>query len=201
MTPGEIDRAVAWLGQGRVVAVATETFFGLLADARRPDAVGRVFEMKLRDENKAVALLLPDRAAWSPLVQEIPPIADLLADRFWPGPLTIALAGRPGLDRRLLVGDTVAVRLAGPSDAGEIARAFGSPLTATSANRAGGAPCVVSADVERSFAEAIMLGALSVIRGQAPGGAPSTLVAVEDGAIRILRAGQIPEDEIRQVRL
>lgn len=198
MTRGDLDRAVAVLGQGRVVATATETYFGLLADARRADAIDRVFAMKRRDDGKAVALLLPDRAAWSSLVREIPAIAERLADRFWPGPLTVVLAARAGLDPRLVSGDAVAVRLPGPSDASEIARAFGAPLTATSANLAGGAPCMLAADVERSFAEQIARGDLAVVSGAAPGGAPSTLVAVRDGALRILRAGRISADEIRQ---
>jgi len=199
MTPGELDRALACLRQGRVVAAATETYFGLLADARRPDAIGRVYSMKQRDQEKAVALLLPDRDAWSSLVREIPPIAELLADRFWPGPLTIALAARPGLDPRLTVGGNVAVRLAGPSDASEIARSFGAPLTATSANLAGGAPCTVAADARRRFAEAVLLGDLTVVSGQARGGAPTTLVVIDGDTMRVLRTGQIPEDEIRQV--
>jgi L-threonylcarbamoyladenylate synthase len=201
MNRGDLDRAVAFLGQGRVVAAATETYFGLLADARRADSIDRVYVMKRRDENKAVALLLPDRAAWSSLVREVPAIAERLADRFWPGPLTVVLAARAGLDPRLVSGAAVAVRLPGPSDASEIARAFGAPLTATSANLAGGEPCTSAADVEQSFAEAIARGDLAVVSGKAPGGAPSTLVAVEHHAVRILRAGRISEDEIRQVVL
>jgi L-threonylcarbamoyladenylate synthase len=199
MNRGAIDRAVAVLGQGRVVAAATETYFGMLADARRADAIDRVFAMKRRDEAKAVALLLPDRAAWSSLVREVPAIAERLADRFWPGPLTVVLAARAGLDPRLVSGGAVAVRLPGPSDASEIARAFGAPLTATSANLAGGDPCTLAVDVERSFAEAIARGDLAVVSGQAAGGAPSTLVVVEHHAVRILRAGRISEDEIRRV--
>jgi L-threonylcarbamoyladenylate synthase len=199
MTGADLERAVALLGQGRVVATATETYFGLLADARRPDAIDRVFAIKERDRSKAVALLLPDRAAWQSLVGEIPAVAARLADRFWPGPLTIALRARAGLDPRLLVGETVAARYAGPSDASAIALAFGAPLTATSANLAGGAPCTSSDDVERRFAEAILAGDLAVVSGLAAGGAPSTLVAVEDGTVRIVRAGRIPENEIRSV--
>jgi L-threonylcarbamoyladenylate synthase len=200
MTPGDLDRAVALLGQGRVVAAATETYFGLLADARSPEAIERVFALKERDEGKAVALLLPSRALWSSLVREIPPIAEHLANRFWPGPLTIALPARRGLDPRLLARGTIAVRLAGPSDASEIARAFGAPLTATSANVARGVPCKTTADVERCFADAGSAGDLVVVPGEAPGGAPSTLVSVEGGTVKILRAGQITEDEIRQAR-
>src|SRR4051794_11176829 len=88
----ELHRAVAHLKSGGVVAVATETFFGLCADARRGSAVDAVFALKGREETKASALLIPDLEAWEPLVTSVPPLARRLAVRFWPGPLTIALA-------------------------------------------------------------------------------------------------------------
>ena len=198
MTPGELAQSLAALERGSVVAAATETYCGLLADARRADAIDRIFGLKERDRGKALALLLPDRASWSSLVCEIPTMAEALADRFWPGPLTIALAARKGIDARLVVGGAVAARLPGPSDASEIARAFGAPLTATSANVAGGAPCVCVADLERCFRSAIEQGGLVVVSGEAKGEEPSTIVAIEDGRLRIVRRGRISETELRE---
>src|SRR5712691_7684765 len=107
MTDDELERALSVLSLGGVVAAATETFYGLLADPRLEGALDRLFALKGRAATHGVALLLPDRAAWSPLVSSVPELAARLADRFWPGPLTIALPARRELDRRVTVDDTV----------------------------------------------------------------------------------------------
>ena len=192
----ELERALRVLTDGGVVAAATETFFGLLADARRPAAIDRVFALKGRDAAKSVALLLPSRDAWTDLVTEIPPLARCLADAFWPGPLTIALPAQPGLDARLQLEGTVAVRWPGPTDATRRVAAFGAPVTATSANPAGRPPAEKQADVQASFPDAIERGELFVVSGRAPGGAPSTLVRVEGGRMKVLRQGQIRESDL-----
>src|SRR5207237_10251634 len=85
----ELTKAVAHLRAGGVVAVATDTFFGLCADARRASAVEAVFALKGREETKASALLLPSEELWDTLVTEVPPLGRRLAARFWAGPLSI----------------------------------------------------------------------------------------------------------------
>jgi L-threonylcarbamoyladenylate synthase len=199
MTDEELERALRVLAGGGVVAVATETFFGLLADVRRAAAIDRVFSLKGRSATKGVALLLPNREAWPALVTDVPPLAARLADAFWPGPLTIALPARPGTDERLQSEGTIAVRWPGPSDASRLAAALGAPLTATSANLAGEPPAASAAEVEGAFAGAIARAELLVISGHAPGGVPSTLVRVEGGAVRILRQGQIRQSDLAGV--
>ena len=163
--------------EGRVVAAATETFFGFLADATRADAVDRLFALKRgRDIGKGVSLLLPSREAWASLVIAIPPAADRLADAFWPGPLTIALAARleAGIDPRLLMNETIAVRLAGSSVASAITSAMRIPLTATSANLPGSPPLLTAEEVCAHFADPVSRGDLVVVRECAPGGQAST---------------------------
>jgi L-threonylcarbamoyladenylate synthase len=199
VTDEELRSALSALSGGGVVAAATETFFGLLADARCSDAVDRVLSLKGRDAKKGLALLIPHRQGWSSLVTEIPALAAQLADRFWPGPLTIALAARANLDPRLTVDGNVAVRWPGPSDAARIVAAFGSPLTATSANRSGQPACTTSGEVERTFAGALGAGELVRVPGRAAGGAGSTLVAVVGDRVRIVRSGRIQEGDIRSV--
>jgi L-threonylcarbamoyladenylate synthase len=196
MTDDELALALSTLSRGGVVAAATETFFGLLADAREPRALDALFELKGRSREKGVALLIPDRAAWRALVTEVPPLAELLADHFWPGPLTVALPASAELDRRLTVDGTVAVRWAAASDAAAIAAAFGASLTATSANVAGAPPCVTSEGVRSAFAEPVARGELWVVSGSAPGGEPSTLVAVDADRVRVLRPGRIRESDL-----
>ena len=196
MTDDELGLALAALARGQVVAAATETFFGLLAGARQPRALDALFALKRRDLHKGVALLVDGKATWSSLVPAIPEVADKVADHFWPGPLTIALEARADVDPRLTVDGTIAVRCPGPSDAARIVAAFGGPLTATSANRAGEPPCTTSADVARAFADALAAANLVVVDGTAPGGEPSTLLTVTSGALRIVRSGRIRESEL-----
>ena len=196
MTDDELSQALATLANGGVVAAATETFFGLLSDPRQPRALDALFDLKGRAADKGVALLVAGKDDWRTLVDEIPPLAETLADRFWPGPLTIALAARSGLDPRLVVDGTVGARAPGASDAARIVAAFGAPLTATSANRAGAASCVTSDDVKAAFPEAVATTSFTVVPGTAPGGAPSTLVAVSRGQIRIVRSGRVQESDL-----
>src|SRR4051794_23925147 len=113
MTDDELSVALDALASGAVVAAATETYFGLLTDPRQPRALDALFQWKGRQADKGVALLVPDAVGWRELVAEIPELAETLADRFWPGPLTIALPARPDLDPRLTVDATVGVRRAG----------------------------------------------------------------------------------------
>ena len=93
--------ALQALGRGRVVSAATESFFGLLADAARPDAIDRLLALKPRGADKGMPLLLPSRAAWVSLVSGLPPLAQCLADALWPGPLSIALPAASDVDERL----------------------------------------------------------------------------------------------------
>lgn len=194
-----LNEAVAALNEGKVVAAATETFFGLLADVENPRALDAVFRLKGRAAEKASALLLPSLEAWAALVWEIPPVAARLAEAFWPGPLTIALPAKPGLDPRLVLDGRVGVRLPSASPAAEIVRAYGKPLTATSANRTGEPAPVESSEVERVFAPAIAALELVVVPGRAPGGRPSTLVVIEGGEVRVVREGAIAREKVERV--
>jgi len=179
------------LERGAVVAAATESFFGLLADATNPRALDALFSLKPRGSERGVGLILAGRESWSSLVTDIPDAARALADAFWPGALTIALPARPEVDPRLTVGGTIAVRDAGPSPARELALELGRPLTATSANLPGEPPARRAVDVERAFVDAVQDGRLVVAPGESPGGAPSTLVALQAGRIVLVREGAV----------
>jgi L-threonylcarbamoyladenylate synthase len=194
-----INEALAVLDDGGVVAAATETFFGLLADVSRIDAVDRLFELKPRGADKGVPILLPGRTAWRGLVEELPPLAERLAESFWPGPLSIALAAASDADRRLTLDGTVAVRLPGASPAQELARLAGQPLTATSANLPGAPPPTRAREVRDAFGAAITDGRLYVLEGSCPGGRASTVVVVRDSHVRLARAGAIAVHDIERV--
>jgi L-threonylcarbamoyladenylate synthase len=188
--------ALSTLERSGVVAAPTETFFGLLADATRPEAIDRLFRLKPRGHEKGVPLILPDRASWRALVRELPATAERLAEAFWPGPLTIALPAVTELDARLLVDGRIAVRLPADSLAARLARACGRPLTATSANHTGEPPASTADQVRASFAAALERGELFLAGEQAPGGAPSTVVVVESDRWRVVRVGAVSVERI-----
>ena len=186
----ELDALVRVLEEGGVVACPTETWLGLLADARNEQAVERVAQLKGRPGDMPIALLLPDAEAVTAVAKPPSAAARVLMARHWPGPLTILLAAKSGLNRRLCRDGKVGVRVPGPSPAADLVRAFGHPVTATSANRTGEPPLRSGADLPRELVEG--LGGL--VPGISPGGAPSTLIDSTRTPMTILRAGAIELD-------
>jgi len=190
--PSELEAALAQLAAGKVVAAATESYFGLLADIANPSAVEALFALKPRGADKGVPTILPARSAWSALVLgPIPSLAQAFAEACWPGGLSIALPAAPSVAPRVALDGSLAVRLPGASPAAELARRFGRPLSATSANLPGAPPTTRSAEVESTFADAIARGALFVLSGESPGGAPSTVVRVSEGNYAVARVGAV----------
>jgi len=190
-----MDDALEHLRRGGVVAAATETLFGLLADATRAEAIDVLLRVKPRGADKGLPLILPSREIWGELVVALPEVARRLGAALWPGPLTIALPAAPGVDPRILLDGRVAVRLPGPCAAAELAARFARPLTATSANLAGMPPAATDAEVRRAFPQT-PLGLPLVVPGTAPGGEPSTVVVVEGDEVRVVRVGAISEARV-----
>jgi L-threonylcarbamoyladenylate synthase len=186
----DLAALVRVLEQGGVVACPTETWLGLLADARSEKALERVAELKGRLADMPIALLLPDAQAVADVARAPSAAARALMEAYWPGPLTILLAAKPGLSPRITRDGKLGVRVPGPSPAADLVRAFGHPLTATSANRSG-EPSLRSVDeLPRSLAK----GLDGVVQGVSPGGAPSTLIDTTTSPMQILRAGAIDID-------
>jgi L-threonylcarbamoyladenylate synthase len=181
------------LRAGGLVAYPTETFYGLGASASDGVAVERLARAKGRPDGKPLPLLAADHAQVES-VAELRGAAATLAERFWPGPLTLVLPALPGLPEPVTAGTgTVAVRVPGSEVARALAAAVGGPIVSTSANLAGEPP-------PRAVAE---LAAALVARidhvldgGWTPGGAPSTIVAFDEAGIRLVRAGVISWDEV-----
>ena len=181
----EIEGLVALLRGGGVIACATETWFGLLADARSEAAVARVVALKQRGES-AIALLVPDLAS-AQEVAEFTPAARALAEKHWPGPLSLVLRAKPGLPTQLLHDGTVGMRVPGSSPALELVRAFAGPLTATSCNLSGQPASRTAAEARAYFGDQLA----AIVEQDAPGGPPSTLVDATTAELRILRLGAI----------
>jgi L-threonylcarbamoyladenylate synthase len=178
------------LERGEVVACPTETFLGLLADASSERAIERVAELKGRPADMPIALLLPDALAVAQVASSPSGEARALMEAHWPGPLTILLAAKPGLSPRLTRNGKVGVRVPGPSPAADLVRAFGRPLTATSANRTGEPPIRSAEDLSETLVD----GLGGVVPGVSPGGAPSTLIDTTTSPMQLLRSGAIDID-------
>jgi len=189
----ELPPLLAALHAGEVVACATETLFGLLADARAEQAVLRVCGLKGRDPNQPIAVLLPDVSALSAVASEVPERVLRLCARFWPGPLTLLVRARPELPRALVKDGKIGVRVPGPSPALTLVQAFGAPLTATSANLSGQPAASTAAEVHAAFPT----GLAAVVPYPAPGGQASSVIDVTGPVPVVVRAGPIalrPED-------
>jgi L-threonylcarbamoyladenylate synthase len=190
-----LDRAAGLLRAGGLVALPTETFYGLAVDPRSPSAVRRLLELKGYGEGRSLLLLAADREQVSALARlDEEPWALRLAEAFWPGPLTLVLALRrdlPACPR-----GTVAVRIPGRTAARQVAAALGHALTGTSANHRGRPAASTAADVVAGLGAAVDL---VLDGGPAPGGVPSTIVDPSGPRPALIRAGRIPTAEVEAV--
>lgn len=187
MTGDQLTRYVALLREGGVLACATETLHGLLADALNVQSVEQVAALKRRGADP-IALLLPDLSAVR-LVSDEPLSARALAlaTEYWPGPLTLVIKARPGLSPLLAPHGTVGVRVPGESPALTLVRAFGGPLTATSCNVSGQPAARTEQEARAYFGD----GLAGYVPGDAPGGAPSTVLDATGPLLRVLRQGAV----------
>jgi L-threonylcarbamoyladenylate synthase len=181
-----IASAASALARGEAVAFPTESSWGLGVDARSADALERLFALKGREAGKPPPVLVSSEEMLPMLVARVPPRARALMARFWPGPLTLVLPARADLPAALVLDGGVGVRRSPHALADALVAAFGAPVTATSANRAGAPPAMHAAEVRAVFPHVHLLD------GDAGGAAPSTVARVEDdGRITILRAGAL----------
>jgi L-threonylcarbamoyladenylate synthase len=183
----DLTQYVELLRAGAVVACPTETQMGLLADARDAAAVGRVCAMKRRPEGEPIGVLVPSLEVALEIAADVAGEAQRLAASYWPGPLTLVMRARAALPPQLLKDGTIAVRVPGPSPALELVRAFGGPLTATSANLSGQAPLSGEAELRAAFGAALA----ALVPGTPPGAPPSTIVDVTGARPLVLRQGAI----------
>lgn len=193
-TPAALRRAVAALRRGEPVAFPTETVYGLGASALDAAAVRRVFEAKGRPDDNPLIVHVTGLPMLERLVREVPPAARALAERFWPGPLTIVLPKRKIVPDVVTAGlPTVAVRVPDHPVALALIEAAGVPVAAPSANRSGRPSPTRARHVAADFP-----GLLVLDGGPARHGLESTVVALGDPP-RVLRLGAIPVEELRMV--
>lgn len=196
VTDKDIERAVAVLRAGGLVAFPTETVYGLGADASSPRAVRRIFEVKGRPATHPVIVHVADAGQVAKWAAEIPPAARVLARRFWPGPLTLILRRASGVSDVVTGGqDTIAVRVPSHPVAQRLLARFGGGIAAPSANRHGRVSATTAEHVRSEFGpEAFCV----LDGGESEVGIESTIVDVSGRAPALLRPGWIGADEIEQ---
>jgi L-threonylcarbamoyladenylate synthase len=202
-TTEEVERAVTaavdLLRRGEAVALPTETVYGLAADALSPDAALKIFEAKERPRFDPLIVHLPDADSLQRVARVDAAEQELvsrLADRFWPGPLTLVLPRQPMVPDVVTAGlETVAVRVSAHAIFGRIVRGFGAPVAAPSANRFGRVSPTTAEHVRAELEGRIPL---IVDGGRTEHGIESTIVAVRNGALEVLRPGPITREQLTQ---
>jgi L-threonylcarbamoyladenylate synthase len=185
----DVADAVAWLRKGGVVAFPTDTLYGLAVDPTSAAAVRTLFDLKGRPPQAAVPLVAGSAAQVKAWCGPMGPAGVRLASRFWPGPLSLIVDAPPSITAAVHAGTgTIAVRVPAHPVARALADAWGSPVTATSANRSGRPPARTAADLGAIAADPRVL----VVDGEpSPGGPPSTIVDVRHDEPVLVRPGAV----------
>jgi len=182
-------RAREVLSAGGVIVYPTDTFYGLGADPKNAAAVRRLFEIKGREMNQPILLLIQNAAEASDWAAEIPPQAKELMEKFWPGPLTIVFRARPQVLPQLTAGTgAIGLRVPGSALTRTLLAAVGIALTGTSANISGQAPPRTAYEAAAALEDRVDL---VLDGGPTAGGEPSTVVDVSRGGLQVVRAGAV----------
>lgn len=188
-----LERAAEVLRRGGVVGYPTETVYGLAVDAQNGEAAARLFAIKGREPSVAIALIAAD-ADQAQQAGAFGPRERRLIDALWPGPLTIVVAASPRVDARLCSAEgTIGVRVPSHAVARGVARVFGGCVTATSANLSGQPAAVTAGEVAAALGDSIDL---LIDGGPSPGGPPSTVIGIVNGAPVLYRAGAVAWDRV-----
>jgi tRNA threonylcarbamoyl adenosine modification protein (Sua5/YciO/YrdC/YwlC family) len=187
------------LRAGQVVSVPTDTFYGLAADPLNLRAVDRIYDIKSRQRQKALSLMIDSIDMAEMLAAEISKDFELLAEKFWPGPLTIIVRASSRLPLRVTANTgNVALRVPAAEIPISIIKKAGFPITATSANLSGEAECTTASEVREQLGDRIPL---IVDGGTSPRTVASTIVDLSsaDGDWRVIRPGAISVDDVTAV--
>jgi L-threonylcarbamoyladenylate synthase len=192
--PAEVERAAERLRAGELVAFPTDTVYGVGALVWDAAAVGGLYTAKLRPADKAIPVLLADPADIGLVARSLTPLARRIAERFWPGALTLVVArAERGPAEVIAGGDSVAVRVPDHALARQLIRLAGAPLATTSANLSGGPSPVTAEEVLAQLDGRIPL---ILDGGRCPGGVPSTVLDLTGPEPAVLRPGPLSLAEI-----
>lgn len=193
--PG-IDEAVNAVSRGGLVVLPTDTVYGIGADAFDADAVTALLAAKGRGRHMPPPVLVPDARTLDGLAADVPEDARRLVEAFWPGGFTIILRAQPSLAWDLgETHGTVALRMPDHEAALALLRRTG-PLAVSSANTTGHPAALDAADAQAQLGDAVTV---YLDGGTAPGGVASTIVDATSGTLRLVRAGAVTLDRLREV--
>jgi L-threonylcarbamoyladenylate synthase len=196
-TPIELATAVQALRDGELVAFPTETVYGLGAHAGHPAALRRIFELKGRPTTHPLIVHIDSLRYLTRWAREVPEAAQKLAERFWPGPLTLVLPRAENVHRLVTGGqDTVAVRVPAHPMAQQLLTAFGGGIAAPSANRYGRISPTRAEHVREEFGADVRI---VLDGGESKLGLESTIVACLDGKVQLLRPGAVTLSQLERV--
>ena len=185
------------ISNGGLIAFRTDTFYGIGADPLNEEAVARIKSLKGREEGKPILLLIADRLDVDPLLSARPFLFEVLAEKFWPGPLTIVVPAAADLPDEITAGThSVGLRLPDDVEVRKLLSICGGRLTATSANLSGNAPATSALHVEKYFPTGIDLiidgGVVSVTK-------PSTVIDVTVNPPKLIREGGVSKAKLKSV--
>ncbi len=195
--PSAIAHTLDVLNHGGLVVFPTDTVYGLAALPFQAQSIERLYVVKGRSSQKAIAILLGKLAHLEQVASEMNPMAMRLAEKFWPGPLTLVVQRNPGLPAVLTPDNTIGVRMPDHPVALELLRQSG-PLAVTSANLSGRENTVTAQEVINQLRGRIHL---VLDGGHIPGGIPSTVVDCTGPQPVILRKGPISLDAVKAALL
>ena len=183
----QFRQAINILRDGGLVIAPTETFYGIIADAWSQKAVDRILRTKERDFGNPIPLIAGDTITVSRSAASIPPLFKPLADKFWPGPLTLVLKAAKGFPDGITAGtDSIGIRIPAQSPALDLAKFYRGPLTATSANFTGRPPARNIRELDNELIQSVDL---VIDGGWTPGGQPSTVLDITKQPPVLLRVG------------
>lgn len=194
-TAEDMEAAVRALQQGELVIAPTDTLYGLFANALDAAAVQKIYRLKARPADAPLPLIFGSKSDVA-VFTRLTPGAEVLADAFWPGPLSLVLEAKSAelLAAMPTLHGTVAVRVPDHPFCRQIARELGGPVTATSANRSGRPPATRVAEIAP---ELLRAAAVVFDDGVSSESRPSTIAKIDAaGKIQIIRQGPISLDEL-----
>jgi L-threonylcarbamoyladenylate synthase len=191
--PQAILRALALIQSGELVAFPTDTVYGLGTSVLDPQAIDRLYVVKGRDSAKAIAVLMGSLDDLPLVATMMSAVALRLAERFWPGPLTLIVARQASLPDNLSPLPTIGVRMPDHPVALDLLRQTG-PMAVTSANLSGQPSTTTARQVHAQLAGRIPL---IVDGGQTPGGQPSTVVDCTQSELVLLRLGPLSMETLQ----
>jgi L-threonylcarbamoyladenylate synthase len=186
------------IANGGVIAFRTDTFYGLGADPLNPKAIRKVKELKGREDDKPILLLISDLNQVDKFVAQSN-FFKFVAARHWPAPLTLIGVSLPHVPIELTAGtNSLGIRLPDNEDVRDFVRVCGGALTATSANISGQPPARTAQEVENYFPTEIDL---IIDGGEATATEPSTVLDLHDGGVRLVREGAISRETLGDLML